>query len=155
MFNRILVVCVGNICRSPTAETLFKEALPSPEFQISSAGISAVIGHDIEPNAKGILQSCGHTPHTHQARQLNRGMLHEADLVLVMEYRHTQHIFSFAPEVRGKIHLLGKWQQEKEIADPYQHGEAAFLRAYQEIAQAVQAWTARIHPSHRGKLDRS
>lgn len=49
MFNKILVVCVGNICRSPTGEWLLKKYIP--DKTIESAGINALIGNDADAKA--------------------------------------------------------------------------------------------------------
>ncbi len=146
MFNRILTVCVGNICRSPTAEILLQEMLPTPTYQISSAGIGALVGKGVEPTALAILQAKGHTTPNHQARQLTRELLRSVDLVLTMEKRHVDHILGFAPEARGKVFLLGKWQKEREIDDPYRKGEAAFQLAYEQILEGTLAWATRIKP---------
>lgn len=144
MFNRILTVCVGNICRSPTAEILLRAHLPSPPYQVSSAGVGALVGKGVESTAARMLEANGFDPSGHVARMLTREMLHESDLVLAMEKPHLQHILSLAPEARGKVFLLGKWQNESEIADPYRRGEAAFALAYDQIAEGVAAWVARI-----------
>lgn len=145
MFNRILTVCVGNICRSPTAEVLLRETLKSPPFHISSAGLGALVDKPIEKHAAAVLQQNGHFLPEHRARQLTREILRDVDLVLAMEKSHIEHIRNFAPEAHGKIFLLGKWQNECEIADPYRRDEAAFLAAYQQIADGVAAWAARIN----------
>ncbi|MFV5214730.1 low molecular weight protein-tyrosine-phosphatase [Azonexus caeni] len=144
MFQRILTVCVGNICRSPSAEILFRAALPEPEYQISSAGVGALVGKGIEATAAALLKAHGHATDSHAARMLTRDMLHHVDLVLAMEKPHIEHILSIAPEARGKVFLLGKWQDEREIADPYRRGDAAFALAYDQIAEGVAAWAARI-----------
>lgn len=145
MFKRILTVCVGNICRSPTAEILLREALAGSNHAISSAGIGALVGRPLEATANTVLLSHGHMVHAHQARQLIRPMLHEADLVLVMERPHLEQVLNMAPETRGKVFLLGKWQGERAVPDPYRQNEAAFEAAYQQIAEGVAAWASRIH----------
>ncbi len=145
MFNRILTVCVGNICRSPTAEVLLREKLHAPKFSISSAGISALVGEPIEPTALAILQARGHVTPEHQGRQLSREMLHAADVILAMERRHIEHILAMAPEVRGRTFLLGKWQNDLEIDDPYRKGDDAFLNAYEAILKNTSAWASRIN----------
>lgn len=144
MFQRILTVCVGNICRSPTAEILLRAALPEPEHQVSSAGVGALVGKGVEATAARLLKAHGHATDKHAARMLTRDMLHHVDLVLAMEKPHIEHILSIAPEARGKVFLLGKWQNEREIADPYRRGDAAFALAYDQIAEGVAAWAARI-----------
>ncbi|MBG0943674.1 protein tyrosine phosphatase, partial [Escherichia coli] len=49
MFNNILVVCVGNICRSPTAERLLQRY--HPELKVESAGLGALVGKGADPTA--------------------------------------------------------------------------------------------------------
>lgn len=145
-FKRILVVCVGNICRSPTAEHLLREALGDCGATVSSAGLGALVGQPIEPTALAVLERHGHAPAPHQARQLDDALLADADLVLVMEKGHLQEIGRRAPQARGKTFLLGKWRGDAEIPDPYRKGEAAFERAFDLIDDCVKTWAARIAP---------
>jgi len=145
-FKRILVVCVGNICRSPTAAHLLREALAGRACVVQSAGLGALVGEPIEPAALEILQEKGQSPAPHQARQLTPALLAEADLVLVMEKRHLQDIGRGAPQARGKTFLLGKWLGDCEIPDPYRQDRAAFARTYDLIDQSVTAWAAKIRP---------
>jgi protein-tyrosine phosphatase len=145
-FRRILVVCVGNICRSPTAAHLLRAALGDCGCKVSSAGLGALVGQPIEPTALELLQEKGHAPAPHEARQLTPTLLAEADLVLVMEKRHLQDIGRVAPQARGKTFLLGKWLGDAEIPDPYRQDQAAFERAYALIEDSVTAWAARIRP---------
>ncbi len=146
-FKRILVVCVGNICRSPTAEHLLRDALVGTGCTVSSAGLGALVGKPIEPTALAVLQRHGHTLQPHEARQLDDALLAEADLVLVMEKGHLQEITRRAPQARGKTFLLGKWRGDAEIPDPYRKDEAAFVRAYELIDDCVKTWAARIAPN--------
>lgn len=145
-FKRILVVCVGNICRSPTAEHLLREALGDCGCTVSSAGLGALVGKPIEPTALAVLQRHGHTPQLHEARQLDDALLAEADLVLVMERGHLEEVTRRAPQARGKTFLLGKWRGDAEIPDPYRKDEAAFVRAYELIDDCVKTWVPRIAP---------
>ncbi|MNG27202.1 Low molecular weight protein-tyrosine-phosphatase etp [compost metagenome] len=61
-----------------------------------------------------------------------------------MERRHINDVLNIAPETRGKIFLLGKWQDEREISDPYGQGKPAFVHAYALIEEAVHAWARRL-----------
>ena len=144
MFNRILIVCVGNICRSPTAEQLLRDALAPSAIEVSSAGLAALRDSPLEPTASQVLQEHGHTPGSHRARQLTSDAVRDADLILVMEPRHIDGVLSLAPEARGKVFLLGKWQYNREIMDPYRQGKPAFVHAYALIEQAAQAWARRL-----------
>lgn len=144
VFERILIVCIGNICRSPSAQILLKEAIAGSNIQVDSAGLAAQVGQPMEATARTVLLEHRHVPPEHKARQLDSAMLQAADLVLVMERRHIQRIHQMAPQARGKTFLLGKWQGEKEIADPYRRDKNAFEQAYREIEKSVEAWATRL-----------
>lgn len=147
MFKRILIVCVGNICRSPTAEHLMRAALHDTDILVSSAGLGALVDKPIEATALSVLQQHGHTPHEHCARQLTGSILREHDLILVMERRHIQGISDMAPQARGKTFLLGKWLDEREIPDPYRRDRETFEHVYSLIEASVAAWAKRLKRS--------
>ena len=142
MFHKILIVCVGNICRSPTAEMLLRQRLQQhgKSGEVHSAGLSALVGKDIEPTAKQVLQENGIDTTLHSAQQINTDMLVDADLVLAMEKGHVQQINAIAPQVRDKTFLLGKWLNNKEIPDPYRQQKPAFDHVYKLIDQSIAAW---------------
>ncbi|WP_191629394.1 low molecular weight protein-tyrosine-phosphatase [Pseudomonas fluorescens] len=144
MFKRILIVCIGNICRSPTAVTLLREAMAGTGIEIDSAGLAAVKDHPMDMLAKAVLEEHGHIPIGHSGRQLTKEIVAESDLILVMEKRHLDGVFSISPEARGKVFLLGKWQNDREIADPYRQGKPAFVHTYALINEASHAWALRF-----------
>nr|WP_167368528.1 low molecular weight protein-tyrosine-phosphatase [Pseudomonas frederiksbergensis] len=144
MLKRVLIVCVGNICRSPTAESLLRRALVHSDIEVSSAGLAALVGKPIEPTARAVLEEHGHVPDEHQGIQLTPQAVSEADLILVMEQRHVSGVLNIAPEARGKVLMLGKWQDDREICDPYRQGKPAFVHAYALIEEAVHAWAQRL-----------
>lgn len=144
MFNNILIVCIGNICRSPTAEYLLKEKLGDSGKTIHSAGLGALVGKGIEPTAAALLVSHKIDGSAHKARQLEPKLIAEADLVLTMETGHIKGILAMAPEARGKTFLLGKWQGDKEIPDPYRKSEEMFKQIYKLIDEATASWVKMI-----------
>lgn len=144
MFRSILVVCVGNVCRSPMAESLFKARLGEQAIAVSSAGLGALVDNPIDPSAAAVLADHGFTATEHRARQLGAEHLSGADLILVMEKRHIAGVTRLAPEARGKTFLLGKWQNDREIPDPYKQTRPAFEHAYTLIHEAVESWAARL-----------
>lgn len=144
MFNRILIVCTGNICRSPIAEHLLREALLGSDITVGSAGLGALIDHPIDSTALATLRQHGHRPPLHRARQLTAELALKADLILTMEQGQIQSMIQRLPEARGKIFLLGKWQSEQEIPDPYRLGPEAFEHSYGLIELAVASWADRL-----------
>lgn len=140
MFKSILVVCVGNICRSPTAQVLFQNRLLDNDVSFDSAGLSPVLNSDIEKTAKSILLEQGVTPSQHLAKKVTRELITANDLVLVMEKAHIKGILAIAPEAKGKLFLLGKWLEDIEIPDPYKQSKSEFLAVYDLIEQSVDTW---------------
>ena len=144
MPSRILMVCVGNICRSPTAEVVLRAQLADDSVVVESAGLAALSGRAIDPLAESVLQAHGLSGTSHVARQVTRQLIDSADLVLVMEKRHLEVIEGSSLRAIGKTFLLGKWEGDIDIPDPYRRGPDAFLRSYQMIDRAVADWRARL-----------
>lgn len=144
MFTHILVVCVGNICRSPTAECLLHKQLSSSGINVSSAGISALVGHGMDKTAAEVLQEHGHHWEQHKAQQLSIDLIHRNNLILVMEQDHLNTILTMAPEARGKTFLLTQWLQQQDITDPYRHSKTLFQHVYLLIEQACHSWIEKL-----------
>ncbi|RLV60381.1 low molecular weight phosphotyrosine protein phosphatase [Parashewanella curva] len=146
MFNKILVVCVGNICRSPVGEYLLKKQLPNKH--IASAGIaskkSKLEGKPADNSMIELASENGLDISMHQSQQLTREMCNEYDLILVMEKGHIDAVTSINPAVRGKTMLLGQWIGQKEIPDPYKMSKEAFEHAYSLIDQSTREWAKKL-----------
>ncbi|MBE0376702.1 low molecular weight protein-tyrosine-phosphatase [Pseudoalteromonas prydzensis] len=140
MFDSILVVCAGNICRSPTAEYVLKSKLAGKNIKVSSAGLTALEGKAADATAKQIAAPHGITMEEHQGRQLTSNLVAQNSVILVMEQRHLTDLCSRYPEARGKTFLLGKWLGDKEIPDPYRQSLEAFEHVYALIDSACSAW---------------
>lgn len=140
MFDSILVVCAGNICRSPTAEYVLKSKLECKNITVSSAGLTALEGKSADATAKQIAAPHGINMDEHQGRQLNANIVAQNSVILVMEQRHLTDLCSRYPEARGKTFLLGKWLGDKEIPDPYRQSLEAFEHVYELIDSACSAW---------------
>ncbi|MCW6033868.1 protein tyrosine phosphatase [Pantoea sp. JK] len=138
MIKSVLVVCVGNICRSPTGERLFKRALPN--IRVASAGLSALKGYPADQKAHDVAADHGVSLDGHQAQQLTASMCRDYDLILVMEKRHVEQVNRIDPAARGKTMLLGHWLNQQEIADPYKKSREAFEEVYGLLENATQKW---------------
>lgn len=144
MFNTILVLCTGNICRSPLGEILLRERLADRGgVVVQSAGTSALVGEGADPLAVEVARENGMDLSGHRAQQATTPLLQAADLVLVMERVHADWVHSRLPSLRGRVHLLGRWR-EKEIADPYGRPKDAFETAWRDVEEAVGDWIPRL-----------
>jgi protein-tyrosine phosphatase len=139
-FGRVLMVCVGNICRSPMAEVVLRARLADAAVIVESAGLAALSGSAIDPLAQAVLEAHGLSGRSHVARQVKRSLIEAADLVLVMEKKHLDIIQGISFSAVGKTFLLGKWDGDIDIPDPYRQGRDAFLRSYQQIDRALGSW---------------
>ncbi len=145
MFNNILIVCVGNICRSPMAEALLKSTLSTRPnvYQVSSAGIGALVGHPADNKAKQLMIEKGIDISGHRADQLNEDMIRKADIILVMESAHKQAIEAKQPSAKGKVFRLGEWG-DFDIPDPYQRDSIVFESVLRLIDLGVNQWLKKL-----------
>jgi protein-tyrosine phosphatase len=139
--QNILVVCIGNICRSPMAEYFLKQEFP--QLHVESAGISGLIGHNADDKAILCMQRHGIDMQTHVAKKLNAELIKKSDLILVMSQNQQKHIEQTWPFSKGKTFRLGHWQG-KNVPDPYQHEQAVFDDTCQLIQNCINDWKKHI-----------
>lgn len=142
MFSSVLVVCVGNICRSPLGERVLARALPG--LRVSSAGLAAVVGHGADAETTAVAAEIGVDLSGHVARQLTVEIGAAHDLVLVMEPGHRAEIFRRHPALSGRVMLFDHWIGGQGVADPYRKPRAAHLAARERIVAAAEPWIARL-----------
>lgn len=143
----VLVVCIGNICRSPMAERLLQEALGA-SVSVSSAGLGALVGQGADPHALALMAERGLDLSAHRARQLSASLVGRHELILVMTQRQKDALEREFPSARGRVFRLCHWQQPaQDVADPYQQDRAAFEQALHRIDLGVADWCARLTPT--------
>ena len=144
MIRHILVVCVGNICRSPMAEAVLRHELRGQdEVTVESAGLGALVGEPASEHSVVLMQERGIDISSHRARQLTPELVSEAELILVMESRHKRVIDENEPTARGKVYRLGEWQ-DLEIPDPHRQPLDVFEAALEMIDKGVADWVERL-----------
>lgn len=142
MFNSILVVCTGNICRSPIGERLLRQALPGKK--IDSAGVGALVDHAADGSAIAVAEKHDLSLEGHKGQQFTGTLGRQYDLILVMEKHHIEQVTKIAPEARGKTMLFGHWLNSKEIPDPYRQSMEAFEFVYQILEQSSDSWVRKL-----------
>lgn len=144
MFSSILIVCTGNICRSPMGEFLLRDRWTKPGVRVASAGVGAMVGWGADEDALTVMQRYGIDMDAHRARQLTSELLTSHDLILVMEDEHAQWINRRMPTARGRVHLMSKWEGEAGVPDPYRRGLPAFEACYAQLDRCVDSWLKRL-----------
>jgi len=146
MFNHILVVCTGNICRSPMAEVLLQRQLQQAGrgVEVRSAGVGALVNYPADAPARDRMQARGLDLAEHRARQFTSELARWADLILVMDAQHREAVVDIEPAARGKTFLLGHWIGGKEVPDPYKQPDEVYTQALDLIDQALAAWMKKL-----------
>ncbi len=150
---RLLVVCTGNICRSPAGELLLRHRLsPGSGIRVVSAGTYGVVGHPVEPTMARLLSADGVDPAGFAATRLTESLVAEADLVLTMETGHRSAVVQAHPPalartftMREFVHLLGYAVEAGDLA-PSLVAATAAERLRSMGARAREVRTRRLAP---------
>ena len=126
MFD-ILMICTGNICRSPMAEGLLRHMLPAtlkPHVRVSSAGTYAMHGNRPAPHAITVMARLGIDISAHRARMVSRELIRQSDLSLVMERNHLKMLRNMLLFNKANAKLLTAFspdsgQTDMDVDDPY------------------------------------
>lgn len=140
-FNNILVICTGNICRSPMGEALLKQAFP--ERKVCSAGIQGLTGEPADAMAIEVMNEIGVSMDSHIAQKITPELLKQADLILTMTKSQIKRLEQQHPFTRGKTFLIGHWIN-KEVPDPYKQSRDAFIYARDIVVEGINAWKVRL-----------
>jgi len=142
---KILFVCMGNICRSPTAEGVFKSVVEkaglADRITSDSAGTGDYhIGEAPDPRAQSAALSRGYDLSPLCARQVSRRDFSEFDYILAMDESNLRQLKRLCPpEHAGKVKLFMEFAGEgtaREVPDPYYGGAHGFERVLDMVEQA-------------------
>ncbi|MGC0423030.1 hypothetical protein [Embleya sp. AB8] len=130
---RILVVCSGNICRSPVVEAMVRRRLAGSALpaEVSSAGTIDWNARPMADNSALVLVEYGIEPPAHRSRKLTGELLRAADLVLGMSREHHWAIEALAPDALPYTFLLGELVRLGERFGP--RGELPFADWLAEV----------------------
>ena len=152
---RVVFVCTGNICRSPSAEAvlrhLVEEAGLAHEITVGSAGTGGWhLGDDADPRTLKALRSRGYKLR-HVARQFRPDWFDEHELVVALDASHVRDLRAMRPG--AEVHLLREWDPEGpgDVPDPYYGGEAGF----EEVLDLVERSCEGMLEELRGRLDQA
>lgn len=142
MIQNILILCIGNICRSPIAEALFiarfqQEGLS--DIKVSSAGLGALVDRPAHAVGLELMSQKGIDMSEHRARQISQDILFGSDLILTMSTDQQKQVELNYPGTCGRVHRLGKWGGF-DVPDPYQRPKIVFEQSLAMIEQGVDEW---------------
>ena len=138
----ILFVCTANICRSPTAEAVFRRYLgrkgAESQFEVDSAGTHDYhVGKPPFPMAVDVAKQKGIDITNHVARRVSAGDFDHFDMILAMDRGHIAHLRKIAPtRAKQKIELLLEYGDKyygREVPDPYGGKDEGFVLAAEMI----------------------
>lgn len=143
MIASVLVVCVGNICRSPVGERALAAA--APHLRIASAGLSALVGNPADALAAEAAAAQGIDLGGHVAQQLTADLGVRYDLILVMERDHRREIAAQMPQLSGRTMLFGHWLEGgTDVPDPYGRQREVHEATVALIRRAADTWCLRL-----------
>jgi RpiB/LacA/LacB family sugar-phosphate isomerase len=139
----ILFICTGNVCRSPMAEALFRQAVRGRgEFRVVSAGIGAMDGQPPTPHSVRAMRELGVDISAQRSRMLTAELVRSADLILGMTHGHVDTVTLLFPPVSEKTFLLREFDEtlepyEKDISDPIGSSYHVYVDCRDQIEQGI------------------
>ncbi|WEX09851.1 low molecular weight protein-tyrosine-phosphatase [Chelativorans sp. AA-79] len=148
----ILFVCLGNICRSPLAEGIFRSVVAErgleDRFEIDSAALGDWhVGHAPDPRSVAVARRYDIDISSQRGRQVGPADFARFDLIFGMDRENVRRLCRIAPpEARKRIHLFLDYAlgRKEEVPDPYYEGEDSFAAIYWTIREASEALAARL-----------
>ncbi|MDT7830647.1 low molecular weight protein-tyrosine-phosphatase [Pricia sp. S334] len=144
MKHKILMVCLGNICRSPLAEGILKNKVNPEDVYVDSAGTGSYhIGNAPDPRSIAVARKYGLNIEKQRCRQFQASDFEKFDVIYVMDKSNYMNVVALArnDSDTAKVKLLLEEADisEKQVPDPYYDEEDGFEQVYRMIDQACDA----------------
>ena len=140
----VLFVCLGNICRSPTAEAVFRARAGNSGIIIDSAGTGAWhAGEGPDPRSRAEGERRGYNFAGQAARKVQVKDFHDFDLILAMDASNLSDLKALRP-IESKASLSLFLPDGSDVPDPYYGGSDGFARVVDLIEAASDFWLAQM-----------
>ena len=139
----ILFVCTGNVCRSPMAEGIFRQAIRGRgNYRVLSAGLGALEGQPPSSYAVQAVKELGIDISDRRSRALTPEMVQQADYIFGMTHSHIDTVMLLYPQAAEKTFLLREFDEtldlfEKDISDPIGGSYEVYLNCRDQIEQGI------------------
>ncbi|CAN0627646.1 putative low molecular weight protein-tyrosine-phosphatase EpsP [Burkholderia multivorans] len=141
MIERILIICDGNVCRSPMAGAMLASALPSAAVQC--AGLAALAGRPAAQAAIEVMRVRGFDIGSHIAQPVHLGHVRASQLILAMTVAQCREVERRYPFSRGRVFLLDQIDK-LDVVDPVGKSSAVFEAVANHIERVVAYWATRV-----------
>jgi len=148
--TKILMVCLGNICRSPLAEGIMQSKLSSAKFMVDSAGTAGYhIGDSPDPRSIAVARKYGLDISSQKCRQFEHADFDLFDYIFVMDTSNFENVNKIArnPGDMSKVTLmldLLQPNQNLEVPDPYYGGDTGFEEVFGLLNKACDAFIEKL-----------
>lgn len=150
MKTRILMVCLGNICRSPLAEGILKSKLNPALFEVDSAGTGHWhVGNSPDPRSIKVAKKHDIDISKQKGRQFSKRDFDDFDIIYVMDTENKKNVLELAPneEEKKKVKLILNELFENEnvdVPDPYYGEETDFEHVFKLLDEASEIISSRF-----------
>ena len=153
MTTSIALVCLGNICRSPTAHVVLESKLADAgiDLEVVSSGTGGWHeGEPMDPRSAAVLEAAGYDPSHHRARTFTRDWFAEYDLLLAMDHANRADMQALAPTVEdeARVRMFREFDPEAdddaEVPDPWYGGDEGFHRVLAMIERTCDEIVRRL-----------
>ncbi len=148
--TKILMVCLGNICRSPLAEGILKSKLPQDQFFIDSAGTSNYhIGASPDNRSVNIARHNDIDICLQKARQFTKQDFQDFDMIYAMDNSNYRDIIALATteDEKNKVKLILNETspgEHKDVPDPYHDTQKGFENVFNMLNEACEVIAKRL-----------
>jgi len=142
-----LLVCTGNVFRSPVAEQITRRLLGDSGINVESAGILDYDGPPLPPEILELARRYGVDLSLHKPRRVSAEMTDVADLILVFDKKQVGELVKMFPRARRKtqaIKSFAGWSDDKDMEDLWGKPVEVFERSLKDISELIERCVDRI-----------